>query len=391
MSTSRPALSSLTTVLPTGVADRVLDRVIADCPSPTFCATARGTLLHDHWLKRLFPPISPVKTLIELVLPSDDVDAMTDAIVRESRLDQQAVGAIFSVDYELAWASAGSPVKTAEASHRERSQTRTGDQALRILFCVVGHAQSEKVAKAAIEHGAHGPIITYAEGRGLRDRLGWLRITKDHEQEVLMILADEEDVDDLIDVVAKAGEFHLPGRGFMYSMPIAKGMFNLPSRVAGHHHAASMQQVIHAIDQLSGHTNWRDQAIFDVGVNGRSSGIKAANSASQYQHDRRCLSLITTRSDLQRVTDVLLDLGAPGLNISFIRRAQRDTAHAVHDEWVKVQSVLEHALSQRVFDEITTGAEDNGLDNVFIGMTPVPLVACYVPGKKDYRQPSAAA
>ncbi|MEM6985430.1 MAG: hypothetical protein AAF499_02725 [Pseudomonadota bacterium] len=390
-SQSHAQLSSLTTILPNAVANRVLESVIAEAGFPTFCSNARGTLLHDHWFKRMFPPISPVKTLVEMIIPSDKVDTATAAIVRESRLDQQAVGAIYSIDYDQAWMSADSPVHIAQESQQNTGRVAESAQKLRIVFCVVGHAQSEKIAKAAIEHGAHGPIISYAEGRGLRDRLGWLRITKDHEQEVMTILADEEDVDDLIDVLAKAGEFHLPGRGFMYSLPISKGLFNIPSRIAGHHHAASMQQVIHAIDQLSGHTNWRDQDIFDVGFNGRSSGIKSLARQSSYQRNRHCLSLIATRSDLQRVTDILLDLGAPGLNISFIRHAHQTSETAIGDEWVKLQSVLDADLAQRIYDEIACNAEDNGLRKVFIGTTPVPLVASYVPGKKDYRKPRAAA
>lgn len=384
-------LTNLATLLPNSTAKRVIESTFTDFAYPVFISNARGTLLHDHWLKRMFPPISPVKTLIETLVPSSEVDTIADAIVRESRLDRQAIGAIFSTDYQQAYCGAESPVMSVDEATGVGEGGHGLDKNLRVICCIVNHNLSDKVAKAAIDAGAHGPIIYYCEGRGLRDRLGWLRITKEHEKEVLMIFTDEDDADDVFDALATAGELHLPGKGFMYSLPISKGMFNLPSRMSHHHHTASMQQIIHAIDQLSGHTHWRDQAIFDLGSHGTSSGFDFINHRPVYLEDQACLTVLTDRTNQQRVIDLLLDLHAPGLNISFNRHINPSYGAMINDEYVKIQSVMSASLSQQICEEISAGAEANGLKNVFCGVTEVLQVATYTPGNKDYRMPKSAA
>ena len=49
---------------------------------------------------------------------------------------------------------------------------------LTAIYCVVRNDDTEPVARAAMNTGAHGPIVCYSEGTGLRGRIGWLRITR---------------------------------------------------------------------------------------------------------------------------------------------------------------------------------------------------------------------
>ena len=42
---------------------------------------ARGSLLHEHWLKRWVPPISPAKTMMQMVVPDSQVDGIIETVV----------------------------------------------------------------------------------------------------------------------------------------------------------------------------------------------------------------------------------------------------------------------------------------------------------------------
>ena len=209
--------------------------------------------------------------------------------------------------------------------------------------------------------------------------------------EALMVIADENDVEEIFDAMARAGELHMPGRGFMYRIGIDKGMFNLPGRLSHHHYAANMQQIINAIDHLQGHTHWRDQAVFDVG-DGRSTGLDFLATPTRLEN-QICLASMVRRDDAQTLVDLLLDAGAPGLNLNFSRIASPDDPRAdaasparVSREYALVRCVTDRFAGQRICEAIEARAESQGLTDLCITTFAVPRVAAYVPGRRDFRK-----
>ena len=217
MFSTQHALSVVTAVLPNSTANRVIESV-AEESRTTLHWKARGTLLHDHWLKRWFPPIGPVKSMLQFLVPTADVDPLVSSIVEESKLHQQATGAVFSTPAEHVYLGSDFQQRSAASS----GGTTGGKQHamrdnLNVIYAIVAPEFTERVSKAAINAGGHGPIIYYSEGKGLRDRLGWLRITKEAVKEVLMVIADQADSEEVFDAMAKAGEMHLPRTWFHVS------------------------------------------------------------------------------------------------------------------------------------------------------------------------------
>lgn len=268
--------STVTAILPDLTADKVAHEVVAADGTSALLWQARGTLLRDNWWDRWVPPVSPGKTVMQMLVPAAEVRRVVGTISDAAKLHQQASGAVFSTPCDHVYLGAGYHAWPQPDSPPGAVANTAGlREKLSVIFCTVDHERSDRVARGAIDAGAHGPIVYYVEGRGLRDRLGWLRITKNAEKEVLMVIADEADVEEVFDAMAKAGALHLPGRGFMYRLSIDTGLFNLPSRLSHHHYAANMQQIITAIDHLAGHTHWRDQTVFSVGGNGKGIGLQA--------------------------------------------------------------------------------------------------------------------
>ncbi|MEM7081014.1 MAG: hypothetical protein AAF513_20545, partial [Pseudomonadota bacterium] len=261
-----------------------------------------------------------------------------------------------------------------------------------VTFCIVSPSLSDRISRAAINAGAHGPIVFLSEGRGLRDRLGWLRITKEREKEVLMVIAEEDKADQVFNAMAKGGELHLPGRGFMYRLPIDRGVYNLPSRAAGRRQEASLQQIIHAIDHLQGHTHWRDRSLLELGGDGVSTEM-VTNHTSRFLDDHYRVFAMVSRSQLQPLVDLLLDSGAPGLNFNVARAvggAHAYEAGEVHlnSEYALVRSICDEATAQRMAVAIEGDSATRGVTDVCVSISSVDRVATYVPGHIDYRAAS---
>ena len=208
--TSNHRISLITAVLPTQSAGEVINSLAASQPAiPALVSKARGTLLHERWWKSWVPPISPSKTMLRMIVPMQDVDYVISTIITDGKLHLQASGAVFSTPCESSYVGSEFHSLQSEDKVDKNAATLQLSENLSAIFCSVGHRLSERIAKAAINAGAHGPVVYYADGKGLRDRLGWLRITRESEQEVLMVIADDADVEVIFDAMAKAGEFHL--------------------------------------------------------------------------------------------------------------------------------------------------------------------------------------
>lgn len=385
------AMSTVTAIIPKASSTRVMEAVTQDPNSSAFLWDARGTLLREQWYSRFMPSISPAKTMFQLLLPDHEVDRMVGLIVEEGRLHQQAAGAVFSTpcdDIHIGKEFHKWPIdkhrRSEDASHDLREN-------LDVIYCITEPDKTDSIARAAIKAGAHGPVVFFGEGRGLRDRLGWLRITKQARKEVITVIADSSDADEIFAVMAKAGQLHLPGRGFMYRMPVDKGMFNLPSRIAHHHYEANMQQIINAIDHLNGHSHWRDQAVFSVGGEGKGAGLSfLAQQAAANTDKQVCVSMIAQEAVSDTAISMLLESGAPGVNVSQVRFAAADIQNAVAGGRLKI----EYALLRCVVPESTANSMTNavvdaatavGMLDTCIFTQPVADVATYVPGVRDYR------
>lgn len=391
-------LSTVTAVLPARSASQVVELALVEEGASALIWNARGTLLQDRWWQRYVPPISPRKNVVQMLVPNQDVDRIVELIAETGNLHKQATGAVFSTPCEHAYV--GSTFKSLPNSELASPlPSQSLNQNLSVVYCIVGRQLSDKVSRAAINAGAHGPIVYYTQGRGLRDRLGWLRITKEAEKELLMVIADEADAEEVFDAMAKAGDLHLPGRGFMYRLPVDKGLFNLPSRVAHHHYEASTQQIIHAIDHLSGHTHWRDQSVFEIGGQARGAGLDFLHEVAPLLQDRVCLSAVVARESTQALMDLMLDNGATGLNLHYARlrssvaneipEAALVEGAQITSEYGMLRCITDGDSAAHICAVIDAQAEDRGISDCCVLSNSVPRIATYVPGGRDYRRHQA--
>ncbi|MEL7298404.1 MAG: hypothetical protein AAGJ86_12150 [Pseudomonadota bacterium] len=378
----------LTAILPNGAAKSVAERAVVTQNLTAFSWRARTTLLRSNWLTRWMPPVTPMRTIFQMVVPARALNNTLASVARYGRLDKQATGAVFAVRCERSLMGprfSGWP-KVQNAYDIDIDNIT---QPLTAIFCVVGSGLSDQVARAAVAAGAHGPIVSLAEGRGLRDRIGWLRITKEHTQDVQLVLAETGVATAVFNAMARAGQFEKPGRGLIYQMPVAKGLFNLASEYTSARHAANMQQIIDAIDNLAGHTHWRDRAGFDHGEDYEATRQFKVDGLSA-EPANLCLTALVRQSQSQILNDLVIDCGASGLNSThahFVSAAEDEHVGdaRIHDEYALIRSVVSQEVATRFVDVMDAHAGELGLDDYCVATHPISAFIAYKAGSKDYR------
>ena len=100
-----------------------------------------------------------------------------------------------------------------------------------LLTCIVQKGLAEKIVKVAVKAGAQGATIHYAQGSGVREKLGILGIAVEAEKEIIHIIVSTEQVDRIFDAIYLAGELDTPGMGFMYVTRLEKAGTYIPQEV----------------------------------------------------------------------------------------------------------------------------------------------------------------
>ncbi|MFO7784407.1 MAG: hypothetical protein ACQET7_04095 [Thermodesulfobacteriota bacterium] len=132
-----------------------------------------------------------------------------------------------------------------------------GLRSLQKVCCIVQRGQGEAIAKVALYTGAGVPVIYYGNGTGVRDKMGLLRITIPAEKEIVVVGTTRHNCESVMDLMIDVGRLEQPGKGFIYTYLLKKGLADLQVSRGDRRHAATMEQIVAAIDQMRGDTVWR--------------------------------------------------------------------------------------------------------------------------------------
>lgn len=318
--TLRHNMSVITLVLPRQRTAKLLNDVFADDVHSAFLSSARGTLIQDKWYQTLLPMLSPELEMVQLIAPDNQVDRLMRRLVRHAQLYRSGSGVVYSSPCDDLYATGDFPLWPLESAEKpcEDASVKLHENLTAIHFISQGE-RTDTICRAAMNAGAHGPIVQYSRGIGLRDRLGWLRITSKSTKEVVSVLVDTVEADFVFAAMAEAGQVDRPGRGVIYRMPVQKGLVNMDSVYSRARHTATMQQIIRALDEIKGGRDWRDQAIMDV-EGGEVEDLRFIRMLNQAEHKPITrLSVIVDRFDSNKTANQIIQGGAPGVNINYLQ------------------------------------------------------------------------
>lgn len=183
---------------------------------------------------------------------------------------------------------------------------------LSYVTCVLSVPGSgEKLAKVALDLGICVPLITHGSSNDLRDQLGIIRITISPEKEVVHLIMPEQDTESIIKLLLEEGRLDRPGRGFIYQTPVSYGLIDTRMRVGRQEYAASMEQIIAALDQLKGNTFWRKR-LDTVGADSVDKNL--------WLPDDNCEISVISDEDAEEILKYAgMDAGATGSTVTRVK------------------------------------------------------------------------
>ncbi|MEK7746999.1 MAG: P-II family nitrogen regulator [Elusimicrobiota bacterium] len=101
---------------------------------------------------------------------------------------------------------------------------------LHLLTIVVQRKLGDAVLDAALAAGATGATFFYAQGTGVRQKLGFLGAFIESEKQVVFVVTDPARADAVLDAVTEAGRLKEPGMGFAYVQEVAKAVGFVPEK-----------------------------------------------------------------------------------------------------------------------------------------------------------------
>ncbi len=129
---------------------------------------------------------------------------------------------------------------------------------LRLLTCILSTASGgDLLGRVALQLGACVPVISLGTGTGIRDRLGLLRVTIPPEKQIVSLMVPAHDASGIQRLLIEEGRLNRPGGGFLYQTPVRQGVADALLRIGRQTHAASIEQIIAAVDELKDGTSWR--------------------------------------------------------------------------------------------------------------------------------------
>ena len=79
---------------------------------------------------------------------------------------------------------------------------------------------TDQVVDAAKEAGATGATIIPARGTGIHEAKTFFGLSLETQTDIIMIVAEEHLVKNILEAIKEAGQFHKPGTGIAFVVPI---------------------------------------------------------------------------------------------------------------------------------------------------------------------------
>jgi hypothetical protein len=300
-------VSRLTAVVKRGLTQSLLSALneagMADCHT----SSARTIVLQEKrkglGLVQPFKLVEDQVDILNLFVDPGQEDPMLDFVIHYGELTLPGRGTVFSERVTLLEPPA---FQREEKLSAPVSAVYKKQSPLTGLCCIVQRGQANMVARVALDMGACVPTVSFGYGTGVRDKLGLLRIAIPAEKEIIHLALSGYDADMVMKMMISAGNLDQPGKGFIYTYPIHKGLIDTKITRGITRHVASIEQIIATLDEIKGDIGWR-----------RRSGKEMIQTSDRYLlRDLMDLTLICNYGRGQDLVKEAMRAGAGGATIS---------------------------------------------------------------------------
>lgn len=243
--------------------------------------------------------------IYRFTVPRENSKEVLDAIVYAAGLDIPGRGSVFSQDL-MEFSHEPPYVNLDELTRVPKINGEVNYlKKLSYVNCILSMPGSgDNLARIALDLGICVPLITLGTGNDIRDQLGLIRITISAEKEIVRLIMPEDDSQSIIRLLIEQARLDRPGSGFIYQTPVSIGLIDTRLKIGRQSHAASLEQIIAAIDSLKNGTKWRRRLDADMS--------EQIGSRSMMPHDNCEVSIISDEDRIDRLRAACLKVGAMG-------------------------------------------------------------------------------
>lgn len=255
--------------------------------------------------------------ILSLVVSAELEASVFNLIVEKGRLNEPGRGSIFCEDIDLLRAHelcAENRVGNFESGEVAAQTNLMG------ICCIVQRGQGDALARVVLDTGMCVPAITFGQGTGLRDKLGLLRITIPAEKEIINVVGSIYDAESVMDMMIDVGNLDQVGKGFIYTYPVKRAVIDKKINYGMARHAASIEQLISAVDGLMDGMAWRHLA-----DGGGDENMSQANLT-----DLLDVTLICDEGRGEDLVRVAMDAGAAGATLNKQKHFSLQDVQAEH-------------------------------------------------------------
>lgn len=90
----------------------------------------------------------------------------------------------------------------------------------KVILASVKPDYTDRVVDAGKQNGATGATIIPARGTGIREAQSFFGLTLETQTDIIMFLLGEHSVEPVLEAIRVAGEFHKPGTGIAFVVPV---------------------------------------------------------------------------------------------------------------------------------------------------------------------------
>lgn len=90
----------------------------------------------------------------------------------------------------------------------------------KLILASVKSGIADTIVDAAKEAGATGATIIQGRGTGVREAKSFFGLSLEAQTDIALFLVAESSVPKILDAIGVAGEFHKPGTGIAFVLPV---------------------------------------------------------------------------------------------------------------------------------------------------------------------------
>ena len=293
--------------------------------------------------------------IVRAVVPNEATEYVISTLISDLELRTPGRGSVYSQ-------------KITELGHRKLRELNIGesksDRLLRELTLITGiqskNSNCEEISKVALKIGAGVPTVGIGKGTGLRNRIGLLRITISQEKELTFLAVPSCDANGLQNMLVQKGKLNRHAGGFIYQTPIEMGLVDPLICIGSQEHAASLEQIINAIDEIKQSTDWRKR-LFE--------GEEYADLPTKTSYTHKELSFICPLEHSDAYVQAAMDEGAPGATLTTMREIDlTGDKPVVTNTYESAIICIQKSMEDKIIDAIIAKSEENKEEDWFIQM-----------------------